>query len=229
MTEHEGWSVVPNWVIRSERLHGTEKLLYIALLNRANKRGECWPSLSTLCTDVDVSRRTVIEKMKRLESLGLVQKVNRKDGDGAATNNLYRVSTWEGGADSALGSANGNQGVVQSSTGGSANGTLEVLPNEVLPNQVLERAFDDAWASWPKRDKKKPALTKFVKLAKQHPAEWLAEQIKKFGDAYAVSTEPQYVPALVVWLNQERWTDPLPARVQEKPAPVTVDYDWMNR
>lgn len=88
-----------------------------------------------------------------------------------------------------------------------------------------ESVFEEAWKSWPKKDKKKPALTKFTRLSKDHPAEWLGEQVRKFGDAYSVAgTDPQFVPALVVWLNQERWTDPLPNSPQQR----VESFDWMN-
>lgn len=95
-----------------------------------------------------------------------------------------------------------------------------------------ESVFDEVWKSWPKKDKKKPALTKFVRLSKDHSVEWLADQVKRFGDAYtAAGTDPQFVPALVVWLNQERWTDPLPQSPQQaKPVqPSNADWDWMTR
>lgn len=113
----------------------------------------------------------------------------------------------------------------------------EPKKNKLKEDQVLEeqsqaaaaeRAFDEAWKSWPKKDKRKPALTKFLRLSKSHPYEWLAEQVTKFGDAYAsAGTDPQFVPGLEVWLNQERWNDPLRKPNQQQSEPPARS-GWME-
>jgi hypothetical protein len=75
---------------------------------------------------------------------------------------------------------------------------------------VLAREFDRAWEHWPKKVERKQASARFAVAARREGAAELAEHIIRFGDAYAATTERQYVPALGVWLNGERWTDELP-------------------
>src|SRR5690554_3106445 len=98
MADSHGWSSVPNWVIRSDKLHGSEKLLYIALLNRSNSKGECWPSLATLEKEVGVSRNTILKKLRALESKGLIRRVKRKGSDGRDLSNVYKVLPFREGS-----------------------------------------------------------------------------------------------------------------------------------
>lgn len=75
---------------------------------------------------------------------------------------------------------------------------------------ALESAFDSAWAHWPKKVERKAALEKFKAAKRKYPEMDLVGMIRWFGDAYARTTEKQFVPALGVWLNGERWTDEPP-------------------
>ena len=81
--------------------------------------------------------------------------------------------------------------------------------------------FERAYEAWPKKAERKRSFEKFQQLAKKHDPEWLAGEIIRFGAAYAVATEKRFVPALVVWLNGERWTDELPT-----PEKAVLDQQW---
>ena len=74
----------------------------------------------------------------------------------------------------------------------------------------LDALFDSAYASWPKKVERKKSLEKFRQACKTRDPHELTEDVIRFGQAYAATTEPQFVPALNVWLNGERWTDELP-------------------
>lgn len=93
----DGWSVLPNWVVRNAPLDNGEKMLFIALLNRANSRGESWPSLAVLSKDTGLSESTVRRRLKKLVGLGMIEKINRKTDDGEYLNNLYKVNVWQPG------------------------------------------------------------------------------------------------------------------------------------
>ena len=77
---------------------------------------------------------------------------------------------------------------------------------------VLASVFDTAWEHWPKKVERKQALDRFKAAVKRYPGEpgELGQAIARYGDAYAATTERQYVPALGVWLAGDRWTDELP-------------------
>ena len=69
--------------------------------------------------------------------------------------------------------------------------------------------FESVWGRWPRKDSKKRAVEKFLKLPADQVLE-VARAIAAHGDAHAKHTPPEFVPHLVTWLNQERWSDPLP-------------------
>jgi hypothetical protein len=75
---------------------------------------------------------------------------------------------------------------------------------------VTESDFERAWAHWPKKTERSKSFEKFKSVAAQRGVEAITADIERFGRAYARTTERQFVPALVVWLNRERWTDELP-------------------
>jgi hypothetical protein len=79
---------------------------------------------------------------------------------------------------------------------------------------VLASEFDRAWAHWPKKVERKQAAARFATVARRMDVTELVAHIIRFGDAYAETTERQFVPALGAWLNGERWSDELPARRQ---------------
>jgi DNA-binding transcriptional MocR family regulator len=66
------------------------KLVLIALADRAGDDGTCYPSLQTVSEDCGTSISTVQRKLKLLEAMGLLTKVNRSK-DGMKTSNLYRL------------------------------------------------------------------------------------------------------------------------------------------
>jgi len=93
-----------------------------------------------------------------------------------------------------------------------------------LTAREIESAFDKAYASWPKKAERAKSLAKFKLLAKTVDVEKLTADIIRFGEAYSRSTsDTRFVPALLVWLNGERWDDELPG-LTSKPA-----ADWMNQ
>lgn len=221
MNDERGWSSVPNWVIRSDKLHGSEKLLYIALLNRANAKGECWPSLATLAKEVGVSNRTVMRLIDSLCDKRLIEKVRRTKQGVGKVSNLYRVLAFEHRPPS------DNVSPASDKTGKtdgaichhpSDNEHHEVLPREVLPirstthlsAREIEQLFEQAYFSWPKKVERKKSLEKFRQACRKRDPHELVADIERFGRAYAETTERRFVPALNVWLNGERWTDDLP-------------------
>jgi hypothetical protein len=98
---------------------------------------------------------------------------------------------------------------------------------------VTEKDFETAWSSWPKKTERKKSLEKFKAIARRRGVDVLTADIRRFGEAYALTTERQYVPALNVWLNGERWTDELPVggqapgRQSRVPAGVPKSEAWM--
>ena len=94
MSEMQGWSAVPNWVVRDAEMDAFEKLVYIALLNRAGADGYSWPSIRTLSRDAGCAERTVRDRLRSLEERGLVRTEHREDGSGGQISNRYFVGVY---------------------------------------------------------------------------------------------------------------------------------------
>lgn len=114
-----------------------------------------------------------------------------------------------------------------------------VTSKEVTPSRI-DDAFESAYGSWPKKVEKKKSLAKFRLLAKNMPVETLVSHIQRFGKAYRDTTDKQYVPSLVAWLNGERWNDDPPtastdtinqqwdaAMSEHKPDPCANGHRWV--
>lgn len=93
---------------------------------------------------------------------------------------------------------------------GNREGEREQETSPAVTKPDLDRLFDMAYESWPKKVERKEALERFKRAARKLDPEALAFTITRFGNAYADTTERQFIPALGVWLNGERWTDELP-------------------
>jgi hypothetical protein len=99
-------------------------------------------------------------------------------------------------------------------------GNREQGTGEQPAPSALEVLFDDAYSHWPKKTERKQSLAKFKIAARKIQPDLLAQHVKRFGDAYAATTERNFVPALSVWLGNERWNDDLP-QAREIQRPLT--------
>ncbi len=57
------------------------KFVLLVLANYADDRGVAWPSLAVLTRDTGIRRSTLIECLKKLVDLGLIEKVRRYKGN----------------------------------------------------------------------------------------------------------------------------------------------------
>lgn len=212
---------MPNWVIRSDRLTGAEKLVYIALLNRANNEGKCWPSLATLQRDANVSKNTALKALDDLQRKSLITKVRRvKPGAGSDMTsvndtNLYQVHAWRGGSET-------EPGVVQPVNQGGSNGDQEVLPNEVLPNVYPKKSRRSQ--EIPLADTWSPSDA-HVRYARENNLD-LAHEVHQFR-AHALANDRRqrnWNGSFSQWLgNAKKW-----GRVTETPRKVKVFNDEVD-
>lgn len=86
-------------------------------------------------------------------------------------------------------------------------------PKSVHADARTEREleFDRLWLLWPRKQSKKVARDRFVKL-KSSDYDLARQQIEAHALAYVDGEHPvEFVPMLSTWLNQERWNDDPPA------------------
>ena len=65
------------------------KTVYMYLQDRSNKDGTCWPGITRMAKELNLSRTTVKRALRDLVEAGYVEKVRRYRENGSDTSNLY--------------------------------------------------------------------------------------------------------------------------------------------
>lgn len=68
--------------------------VYIYLYDRADKNGECWPSVKTIAGDIKLSPATVRRAIKDLKKAGLIKTEQRYSEKGGKSSLLFRLKPW---------------------------------------------------------------------------------------------------------------------------------------
>jgi predicted AAA+ superfamily ATPase len=82
------------WAIKQEA-PTKPKFVLLVLANYADERGVAWPSLAVLTRDTKIKRSTLIECLKKLVDLDLIDKVKRYKGN-LKVSNTYRLKMPDG-------------------------------------------------------------------------------------------------------------------------------------
>ena len=227
--QHQGrFSIVPARAVEDRRLGSAGFRVLAALGTFSDKHGWCWPSLTTLATQLSTRRQVVQRHVQELAKLGYIeiQHQNRSDGGNAA--NRYRLlfdrALFQVGIELRGVHREGAGGVHREGAGGvhregATPATLRGLPldknypkEHIYGSSAAER-FDGFWRIYPSRrphsNPKKPAREKFEAALKRGVP---ASVISRGAENYAVyveqeTTDPRYIAQAVTWLNQERWAE----------------------
>lgn len=65
--------------------------VYTYLYDRADKNGECWPSVNTIAGDIKLSPATVRRAIKDLRNAGLIETEQRYRDKGGKSSLLYNI------------------------------------------------------------------------------------------------------------------------------------------
>ena len=65
--------------------------VYHYLANRANRSGECWPSIPTIAQELKLSQATVRRAIRDLEREGLLETAQRYRPNGGKSSLLYSL------------------------------------------------------------------------------------------------------------------------------------------
>ena len=80
-----------NWAWQQDTPTPTAKLVLLALADRANEDGECWPGMGTVAQMAGVSSRSVSTHLAALEEGGLLTRRRQRRGDGTMGRYTYRL------------------------------------------------------------------------------------------------------------------------------------------
>lgn len=78
-------------IAQIEQLRPSDRLILLALVEHANKVGECWPSQATLAEYTGYSEKTVWTALGRLQERGLIERSHRGNGKGGRSSDLIRL------------------------------------------------------------------------------------------------------------------------------------------
>lgn len=65
--------------------------VYCYLANRADKNGECYPSVRRIAEDLSINKSTVFRAFNELEEQGLLEREARYHTQGGQRSSLYRI------------------------------------------------------------------------------------------------------------------------------------------
>ena len=68
--------------------------VYIYLYDRANKNGECWPSVNTIAGDIKLSPATVRRSIKDLKKAVLIETKQRYREQGGKSSLLFNLKQY---------------------------------------------------------------------------------------------------------------------------------------
>lgn len=68
------------------------KLVLIKLADNANDLGECWPSYQHIADQCEISRRSVIIHVNKLEEMGFLKKKYRKGAEKPNSSNIFTLN-----------------------------------------------------------------------------------------------------------------------------------------
>lgn len=80
-----------DFLYRSELPHRAVAV-YIYLVDRANKEGECWPAIPTIGADLKLSQSTIRRALRDLRKAGLVTTEQRYRKKGGKSSLLYKIA-----------------------------------------------------------------------------------------------------------------------------------------
>lgn len=78
------------FLYRSELPHRAVTV-YIYLHDRANKKGECWPAIPTIATELKLSQSTIRRALHDLRDAGLITTVQRYRENGGKSSLCYKL------------------------------------------------------------------------------------------------------------------------------------------
>lgn len=80
-----------DWAFSVRTSKATSKCVLIALANRANEDGICWPSQKRIAHETEMSVDSVQRRLRELESDGLIARQRRNGQGGQRISDLYKL------------------------------------------------------------------------------------------------------------------------------------------
>ena len=180
---------IVSWALNQvTNITATQKSVLIALADRSDVNGYCYPSYDDICKRSCATRNTVSMALKHFESIGILKKNKRYN-----KSTIYQliVSSTK---------INTTSSTKINTTSSTEIHTLTVI--EPSKESLCLSRFDAFWEKYPKKAAKPKALTSFKKLNKKDQLALTASLA-----SYPFSNEKNFIPYPATFINQRRWED----------------------
>lgn len=197
------------WAMKQTCGGSSGKLVLMYLSDRANNKKQCWPSIETIAQECEMSVRSVINWIEKLETLGLISRQKRTI-DGLKTSNVYFVNYDVQPLHNDVQPLPKNMQNLHKERATVAHKPIKEPTN----NQNYNKRFVDFWNEYPKRNgpnPRKTAYQKFIKLIEEGvcPDRLIAAARQYEKWVIHKKQDRQFVKQAITWLNQECWEDNL--------------------
>ena len=202
-----------NWAWKQRGLSSTQKLTLLALADRHNPDFGCFPSISKICADTELSRSTIIRCTQYLEETGLISKQKARRDNGSDTSNRYILGFEQGVSPSHSPSVTETPPLV-SDCNPHNQVNITSKSNHSYDQILTEDGFDIFWEHYPRKVGKGAAKASYVKAVNKTGDEYLIIEKAVAYANHCIKTlkDPKFIPHAATWLNQGRWDDELEER-----------------
>jgi hypothetical protein len=180
----------------------TKIVLYWIADHHNSGTDACFPSLATLSDECEMSKRAVQAHIDTFSYAGLIERVERKRGNGSRTSNGYRLNltkqAWQN---------------LPPPIAESARAPMQNLPPLNLGTNNLGNItskdmsiFDDLWKIYPKKVGKGTARKALAKALTKASIDQIQHSLSLFVRSWG-QQDKKFMPHLATWLNGERWDD----------------------
>lgn len=202
-----------NWAIQQRGLKPATKLVLFYLADRHNPDHGCFPSHETLADDCEMSPRSILTHLDKLEDAGLILRQNGRRAGGLWGHTRYMLGFEEGFtprvADIADG--DGSQVLRERVANIASDGSQILRTNPVRITPVREPCkidvdFAEFWERYPRKVAKPNAEKAYAKAAKAHGHDAIMFGLSQHLPSMEAK-EPQFIPHPATWLNGKRFND----------------------
>jgi len=191
-------------------------VLYWLADHHNGETGLCFPSLNTLCVRCEMDRSTVVRHLDALETAGLVSRERRTRDNGSQTSTAYFLHLVP------VAEYNSPCGKMQQPPVAKCDphnlGNNNLGNKQEVATLPVHDHFADFWDAYPHRNgakkNRKGAEAAFSKALKAATAEQIAGGVEAMRNAPDVLRG--YACDPTTWLNQQGWTDDIPANIPDQ-------------
>lgn len=181
------------------------KLVLIALADRANDEGRCWPSIETIADDCECGVTAVKKRLTKLTKLGLIERIPVVK-DGMKRPNMYRITI-----DGRYTTIDGRDATIDGREAASrwSRGDHKTPIETPIGSYTRAEAFDVFWEAYPRKTEKPRGEKAFHTHVKDEFTlnAILANIRARLAAGDWRLDRKKFIPHPATYLNNARWND----------------------